>query len=1097
MRQLRAALCGAPPRSHRRQGVLPAARDVRSARWLVIDHHGGPLRDMLGFINRALRVPRENVFFACLWIYCGDVPSDAAASGPGVLSSRRLLHGGPPQRWLTYALDPGSMSHLAEVFDAMAAIMRRSHADDTAWRVSGFLKFHRECSSWATEPVADVLVCQFPGVQCLGALYLARHTIVRLTHRWDHLICGLPGSAGIPAELQLPLSLEWGRTLQALNRDPAHIVAANNHYDAAYFKHHFGGEVMLWPSLAFAVGQHYAPHPAHAKQALLAPQWGGPNLRNVVGATLASLAQPLDIFTKPGLREINPLIAAFEAAGWSLRTPWEYYGTSASPTREHLLGRLARHPLAVVIPYSPSSALVLELHAIGMPLFAPSPGLLAEMHQRSGVMQHRCCDHKRKCGTKVLPCDFGVRNGSGVPPHDSGDPAHLRQWLENCDIYHLPHVQQFDSPQELVERVIRLQRSGELQALSARMLAADKELRHQASATDGVVRSRLDQMFRVQRQPAAPAPPPIQPPPGFYAAPAPTPAPAPAGPPVAALRWLVFDGHAAPHEDWLRQLQMLGVAAAQVASVCFHMYCKNNKRSKLADAALSARWAEALRPLTDQSGDGVINTKQSRCRARECASAGRWLSASGKAAFRARMLSPAWRPLLDSIDAVACNFPAHQCMALAGFNKTVVIRFSHRFDHWTRPVDLEALLPDTTDHYWALQWPVINADIFVSELQQFAASPLHIVGSTNAYDWAYLRHYTGISATPMPSLGAASAEWGRWSPRADPSGAIPIMPGSGPAQSAIYWFLAAARRHEEQQRRDSPRLRRVDLRYAESTTWGRLAGYPFVVALPYSMHAGAIVEVYSLGVPILAPDAELWSRLNFDCGIMGHTTAHNLPRLTSDYMLAYGGEAVQNAERQSPTHGVSPVAPRSAAEVLPWMQLGDLWQLPNVTHFRSPEHLVELARELLGHPERLRRISADMYTHWQRLRQGALATSSAALAAAARAARSGVSAPPLGGAAVMELSDCKLDWYEGCTAGRVLPQESRRARCRPAACNCDPTVKLRYHGKLGFRQVGTYGAFHWDPAWGPALAGLSASALVFAAACRRLRFAVQVRPRTV
>eukprot|EP01062_Namystynia_karyoxenos_P070901 TRINITY_DN6629_c0_g1_i7.p1 TRINITY_DN6629_c0_g1~~TRINITY_DN6629_c0_g1_i7.p1 ORF type:complete len:832 (+),score=187.71 TRINITY_DN6629_c0_g1_i7:119-2497(+) len=469
-----------------------------------------------------------------------------------------------------------------------------------------------------------------------------------------------------------------------------------------------------------------------------------------------------------------------------------------------------------------------------------------------------------------------------------------------------------------------------------------------------------------------------------------SPAPQPG---AGSLRWLLYDGHAAPHQDALGLLRgSLGVPPGRIAAVCFYLYCSIAAPgiAPHINETASALWADLLAP---REPAGNV----------EAAAAAAWLTADGRRRAKRLLESGPGAAVVAGTDVAVCSFPGHNCMLLAGANVTLVVRFSHRFDHWTRPPHLERLQGEAAELFqvqWG--WPQLKASAFISELRQLASSPRNVFAVTNAFDWAYLFHYTGIRALPWPATGALDApDWEGHRP----APVVPIIPGHGPQCRAIAWFAAALKERGAQwQLRYLPRYRSEDM-----------ARWPCAVVLPYSLHAGMVIEAYAVGVPLLAPSLRLLSRLHAACGFVNHWTAQNLPRLGRDPL----SEAA-NTSSMGPAAGWGPGAEK-------WLALADVYRLPHVTYFDSADELFRILDQLLPDAAQREELSAWQRQYMRRLRGH---TAAAVADAVLRAVRSGAEPVELRG----EAASCpSVDPWRGCAVpDDPLPGPDPR-HC-PAGC---------------------------------------------------------------
>lgn len=182
--------------------------DLHRLKFLLVDQHGGPLLDTLGYLLN-LGVPRHNIK-----TFCGNGPHCSPRDTDSELTA---LH--------NYFTSPGlgtwehGHDHLAEIQANITAL--------------GFPHF-------------DIMICLYPGFQCAMARPLSTHLIVRPTNRWQE------GLQDIPPRQQptSPRLLHWAAILRKMSSCGNMALSASNAYDWLLFKHDLGAEALPWPSLA-------------------------------------------------------------------------------------------------------------------------------------------------------------------------------------------------------------------------------------------------------------------------------------------------------------------------------------------------------------------------------------------------------------------------------------------------------------------------------------------------------------------------------------------------------------------------------------------------------------------------------------------------------------------------------------------------------------------------------------------------------------------------------------------------------------------------------------------------------------------------------
>jgi hypothetical protein len=101
---------------------------------------------------------------------------------------------------------------------------------------------------------------------------------------------------------------------------------------------------------------------------------------------------------------------------------------------------------------------IFEYYRMAIPMFAPTPELLAHWQMKHTVMNELTWDlvyKKPKKRTHLLPQHEGSKR-SGAPPHDPNnmlDKDALRHWVGFADFYQWPHITLFSSWADLLKKL--------------------------------------------------------------------------------------------------------------------------------------------------------------------------------------------------------------------------------------------------------------------------------------------------------------------------------------------------------------------------------------------------------------------------------------------------------------------------------------------------------------------------------------------------------------------------------------------------------------------------------------------------------------------
>lgn len=218
---------------------------------------------------------------------------------------------------------------------------------------------------------------------------------------------------------------EWNRNLQRIASHSNNVIAANNMYDLEYIKYFTGiRNVQYLPSYCGYVNAKYAPS---RKEILIAPGRG----------------------TNSDL--VNKLVNAADTARLAVSPLRDLY-----PNYEFT--DLAAHPAFILMPYQVSFMLFFELYRMNIPMFAPSPELLASWHIQRNVLGERtwfsALYQQPSSGSNIRRHPDSASSLMSDPNNDLNVESVL-EWIKLADFYVFPHVTTFTSFDHLMDLLKR------------------------------------------------------------------------------------------------------------------------------------------------------------------------------------------------------------------------------------------------------------------------------------------------------------------------------------------------------------------------------------------------------------------------------------------------------------------------------------------------------------------------------------------------------------------------------------------------------------------------------------------------------------------
>jgi len=168
----------------------------------------------------------------------------------------------------------------------------------------------------------------------------------------------------------------------------------------------------------------------------------------------------------------HPILRDLSRTNMGLREPLEFLRIT-DLYASYSFSDLASHRTIVFLPYQVSIMSFFEYYRMGIPLFVPSKDLLLEWDDKYDVVNERIYGHLRRDDGHIRREDGGGTLSKGAEVHDDRgrlpDPnikANFKHWIHLCDFYVFPHVQYFDSWEDLVGKL----QNADMQGISKAML---------------------------------------------------------------------------------------------------------------------------------------------------------------------------------------------------------------------------------------------------------------------------------------------------------------------------------------------------------------------------------------------------------------------------------------------------------------------------------------------------------------------------------------------------------------------------------------------------------------------------------------------------
>ena len=284
------------------------------------------------------------------------------------------------------------------------------------------------------------------------------------------------------------------------------------------------------------------------------------------------------------------------------------------------------------------------------------------------------------------------------------------------------------------------------------------------------------------------------------------------------------------------------------------------------------------------------------------------------------------RKLDKIIDAFICSFPASMCQLWLPMNKSMIFLPAHRYNLGRCSVN---------------EWRQLDEDVL--KLNASSISRAHTIGAVSRYDIEYMKYYTGIQGTLVPSYGGFY-----YNPNLYKGDKKEILIFSYQPKSKLFI--------DNVKKVLLPEFSAVQVYdiYPKYTP-EKLGQHRAVITLPYSVMSYRTTELYAMGMPIFAPSIKFYSNYNglgatksnfsstdnwlglgWDRTMTTHPYCKSDPKL--EEKMRPKSDSMKSIHPYSPNVDIF----EDAESENYWLQFSDFYDWPYIQHFDDYNHLKKL-----------------------------------------------------------------------------------------------------------------------------------------------------------
>ncbi|CAF0787002.1 unnamed protein product [Rotaria sp. Silwood1] len=263
-------------------------------------------------------------------------------------------------------------------------------------------------------------------------------------------------------------------------------------------------------------------------------------------------------------------------------------------------------------------------------------------------------------------------------------------------------------------------------------------------------------------------------------------------------------------------------------------------------------------------------------------------------------------PLMNRVDAFICFHPAAMCELFMPFNRTIIVIASTRYE---------------LGRFSADEWNEWNKNLRI-----IASDPQNVVAGNNLYDAEYIRYFTGINATVLPSICSYTKVVYRPTKRNREYIFIPTHKHINFNEQFLNELKLSIEKFNTSIIVKPLRQLYKFYRYIN------LVRHPAIIYLPYQVSLMSIFEQYTMNIPLFFPSIDLLTEWHLKYNVVFDRTW--------DKALTGVGKNSSTI----PSYYVNSTIPDPNNEydysaIRYWLKFADFYQWPHITYFNSTDDL--------------------------------------------------------------------------------------------------------------------------------------------------------------
>jgi hypothetical protein len=259
---------------------------------------------------------------------------------------------------------------------------------------------------------------------------------------------------------------------------------------------------------------------------------------------------------------------------------------------------------------------------------------------------------------------------------------------------------------------------------------------------------------------------------------------------------------------------------------------------------------------------------------------------------------------MNVVDAFVCFHPAAMCELYMPFDRSMIIIASTRYE---------------LGRFESSEWKKWNENLI-----KISQNPKNVIAANNLYDAEYIRYFTGINVTLLPSF--CNYTNSVYNPKRKEFLLASI-------HSKSFELIFNKLLKESLDRYYTKQIQIVPIRTIyRNYEYSDLINHPAIIYVPYQVSVMSLFEQYRMNIPLVFPSLDLLTQWHYEYNVVSEKTWDQ-----TFYGIIPNSSLIDGVLTNIP----DPNNDRDRTAIRYWLNFSDFYQWPHIIYYESTDDLIK------------------------------------------------------------------------------------------------------------------------------------------------------------